>query len=94
MPPTDSPASQHRQARAATVRLAVARWPSCWLAIRRRYLARVAELEAEGRGFGLTAAETRIDAELLAYVEVTRAAEAAGIFVPSLAPPEALKAAA
>ena len=36
-------ASERRQARAAAVRLAVARWPSCWLAIRRRYLARVAE---------------------------------------------------
>ena len=87
-------ASERRQARATAVRIAVARWPSCWLAIRRRYQARVTELEAEGIGFGLTPAEARVDAVLLAYVEVTRQAEAAGICIPSLAPPEALEAAA
>ena len=78
-------ASTRRTAVAAAVRLAVARWPSCWLAIRRRYLARVAELEAEGRGFGLNQAEARVDAEVLAYVEVTRAAVEAGIAIPPLA---------
>ena len=87
-------ASERRQARATAVRLSVARWPSCWLAIRRRYLARVAELEAEGRGFGLSPTEARVEAELLAYVDVTREAEAAGIFLPALPPVELLEIAA
>ena len=86
--------ADRRRLRAAAVRLAVARWPSCWLAIRRRYQARVTELEAEGIGCGLTPAEARVDAALLAYVEVTREAEAAGIFLPALHPVESLKVAA
>lgn len=76
--------ADRRRHRAAVVRLAVARWPSCWLAIRRRYLARVAELDREGQGFGLSPADARVDAELLAYVEVTREAVEAGIAVPAL----------
>ena len=87
-------ASERRQARAAAVRLAVARWPSCWLAIRRRWSARVVELESEGLDWGLSPVEARVDAELLAYVEVIREATAAGIFVPPLPSTEALEAAA
>lgn len=86
--------ADRRRLRAAAVRLAVARWPSCWLAIRRRYQARVTELVAEGLGFGLTPGEAAVDAALLAYVEVTREAEAAGIAIPALLPALELEAAA
>lgn len=80
------PWERRRHARADAVRVSMAGWPASLRAIRQRWWSRVAELDREGQGFGLSPVQARVDAELLAYIEVTREAAEAGVAVPALAP--------
>lgn len=94
MEPLSPEAERRRAERARMVRESVSRWPASLRAIRQRWWRRVAELDREGQGFGLSPAQARVDAEVLAYVEVTREAVEAGVAVPALAPFPSLSAAA
>lgn len=78
------PWERRRHARADAVRASMAQWPASLRALRQRWWSRVAELDREGQGFGLSPVQARVDAELLAYVEMTREATEAGVAVPAL----------